>query len=418
MVLLNPDLVREYSKEAQDRQPRGEYVAKFAAQGKQLRYIAASHTQTQRDANGNIIAHSQNPTLALIDQQIAEYKPDFILFELPDRFSLQNAPHDRSRIGDLEYEKTLINESQYGSYLALKHGISFGGGEPDESQIVSGMLQKGYQRHDIAYFYAFRSIPNITKNGKAHTSDEVLRQQIDKNLNHYRKELGIAPDVKLDYEGLKQWFSHHNNQPNLTLIGAQTMDAAPLRQARSSYFQRMSADIGDIREENVNRMIQNAINKHERVMVVYGSGHLVKSLPVYEAAFGKPQYETLKEQQPSTAIQPKPSSPALKFGLALVSVTSIVIGFATGFGIPLALAAVASGGACAFLHHQDTEIEKQATQKRYSPASPSAQKTADFSPKTPAKTMQPEKPSPIPYRTDFTKRYLAEKRSQKSMQIS
>ena len=406
MVFLDPNLIREYTFEAQSKQPKGVHVAKFSHDGKQLNYIAASHTQTERNFNGEVVSHTKNPTLGLIDKQIAQYKPDFIVFETPDRFNLSNLPHDLEKMRESNYVDTLIGESQYGTYVAHQHNIPFQGGEPEDSKVVNDMLELGYQRHDVAYFYAFRSIPEVTKNGQKPVDEIVLKHHINQYLQHYSKDLGVSESEKLDYEGMKQWFNYHNKNASLTLATAQTNDAAPLRNKQSSFFMNMSADIGDIREKNVNRVIQDAMNKHDRVMVVYGGGHLVKSLPVYEAAMGSPSYEMAGKGEILRPEPPKKETYIINSNSLFL--TSAILGVAalmTPFTAPFAVAALGGGAVGIYqkkqeLLNQEKPIDNTIGSNRNIATNKGVDKQAKY--------QQPSVPSKINYRDDFADRYLAE----------
>lgn len=295
MITLNQQLVTPYSREVSESFPDGPYVAEFAQGRKRLHYVAATHTCTAKDKNGNIISHTHNPTMALIDEQLAKSQPDFVIFEMPDRMNAQNPTHPPEKLGDPEYERQLLSEAAYGSYHAQRLGIPYTGAEPAEEVMLDEMQKKGYHKHDIAYFYALRHIPNITQGGKADVDEATIAAVLNEKLQLWHKELGFDNGEVLDYDGLKQWFSYHNKDPGHRLPKTRSGDFAPLH--HGSFFQRMSADTGDIREQNLNRKIEEALNKYDKVMVIYGGGHLAQSYDVYADVLGAAEFSRSMPQR-------------------------------------------------------------------------------------------------------------------------
>jgi hypothetical protein len=304
------------------------------------------------DQSGRIVDYSDNPTLPLIESEIQTFQPDFIVIEAPE-FIGAKVPHGESRqvaIAGVKYSD--INEVARSAALAEQHGIPYQGGEPDEVKLQEEMKRRGYSTHDMMGLYAFRQIPTMNGDGKQAIDEQVLETRLNDFFKNHHSFQHIPMEERLDYQSFKGWFRYQSHGLNLNLATLNTNDAAPVRGESATYFQRAMADIGDIREENVNRIIQQAMDKYDRVMVVYGSGHLVKSLPVYQEAFGDPQLYEVQTQQPAAApeIAPKGASGRSFMRSLAAAALGVAVGAAAvylfaGMTMTLATAAAITVGA-------------------------------------------------------------------------
>ena len=55
---------------------------------------------------------------------------------------------------------------------------------------------------------------------------------------------------------------------------------------KPEWANRMSYQVGEVREHHIARMIEARVNEYQHVMIVYGAGHLVKERAALEKAFG------------------------------------------------------------------------------------------------------------------------------------
>ena len=65
-------------------------------------------------------------------------------------------------------------------------------------------------------------------------------------------------------------------------------DLRPTNWEGANYFQRLHHTMDPIRERHIDSVIANSLIEHDKVLVVYGDGHLVKSRLVFERMFGAP----------------------------------------------------------------------------------------------------------------------------------
>jgi hypothetical protein len=69
-------------------------------------------------------------------------------------------------------------------------------------------------------------------------------------------------------------------------------DTAPLGGPGATLPQRVNFQVNHARNEHIVGVIAAMLDDHDRVLVVYGGGHLLQQEPVLQALFGRPaRYE-------------------------------------------------------------------------------------------------------------------------------
>ena len=290
MVSFDNSLVADFSPETPSSDVQAGVVAKFSEGAKQLHYIAASHTNRTYNAEGEIIEFGENPTLAIIDAEVASFKPDFIIIEaFGCGLNRPLSGGDKIAIEGIEMHD--FSEEFRAEHHAKTLNIPYAGGEPNDAIVIEQMRQRGYSTHDIMGLYGFRQITALTQNGKTPISEAVLEKEITHYFATHRNFESIPNEERISYAEFTQWFEQRNTEPQLNLTSVNLDDTCPTRNEDATYFQRGMADIGDVREAHINHTIDQAFANHDRVLVVYGSTHLQKSLPVYRAALGEPEFD-------------------------------------------------------------------------------------------------------------------------------
>src|SRR5262249_40294946 len=109
-----------------------------------------------------------------------------------------------------------------------------------------------------------------------------------RRILEWSRRVSDTPEAAaLSYEKFMGWFDTHNDTGK-KLFDLENEDMRPTNAGSATYFQKMQHHLDPIREQNLDIVIENALAVHDRVLVVYGNGHLVKSRPVFEQAFGGP----------------------------------------------------------------------------------------------------------------------------------
>ena len=67
-------------------------------------------------------------------------------------------------------------------------------------------------------------------------------------------------------------------------------DLSPLATSNATWFQRLAAMTGEVREHSIDIQIGRLLQQYDRVLVVYGEAHLLKSLLVFEKLMGAARF--------------------------------------------------------------------------------------------------------------------------------
>ena len=145
--------------------------------------------------------------------------------------------------------------------------------------------------------YALRWIPVWQKQGllDAATFEKQVRNSLEKDSSFQT----IPKENRLKFEELSGWYEAHKtaDKPFLAL---EQNDFAPLNTPNATYLERQSYKISEVRDRHLVTTVGDALAKYDRVLVIYGSGHLIKSRPVFEKMFGNKgeTFRLVPEQQP------------------------------------------------------------------------------------------------------------------------
>lgn len=273
---LEPDLglIQPYSYDLQSNEPFSTpFLAHFKHGRRELVYIAASH----ENRVGSI-------TFELIDRAFGEY--DFRMVVL-EGFSASLGVSPLSIVQDFERGRDgdfyRWGEPAYAALKARDLGIPFIGGEPEEEEVIREAREAGFSARDMAGFYFVRRIPQFVRDGSVGSAS--LGELYDAFVPWMRQELNLEPE---DF-GFREFLAWYENANGKTL-DLQTFDSeetAPL--ARGEYrTQRISHVVGMARDRFVVRLIAQMLERHDRVLVVFGRSHLAQQRPALEEMLGPP----------------------------------------------------------------------------------------------------------------------------------
>ena len=263
-------LIRDYTP--QDKLVwRPVVVNHFQRGGKSLYYINARH-----------VAEIDNPTCDTVREAIGVYKPQLVIIEgfptecgvSPD-FFIDYANREATR-------NFADGESGYAAFLAHQNRIPFLGGEPLTIQICSVMEKEGYSAKDIMAFYLLRQIPQDRREGKAmdeaHFAERALRY-LPQAFEH------IPQQERLTLPEFEAWYAIHGSDGK-HFLKTSADDLAPYASPVGNYFQQLNHRLGLVREQHLDTLIAESLANSDRVLVVYGDGHLVQSRAVFEKMLG------------------------------------------------------------------------------------------------------------------------------------
>jgi hypothetical protein len=188
-------------------------------------------------------------------------------------------------------------EHNYAGYLALRNNIPFIGGEPTRQELSSAMESEGFSPRDTMAFRLLQSIPQERREGFS-----MDRASFDKRaqcyLDHYAD---LNPAGHLTIKEVEDWYVMHRPDDR-HFLDLSTQDFAPYNDTSASYFQRFNHRLGLVREQHLDTLIADSLNAMNRVLVVYGDGHLVQSRAVFENMLGPGQFIQVSSGQPSRPL--------------------------------------------------------------------------------------------------------------------
>lgn len=249
-------------------------VACFKKDEFELRYIPAQHAFNKEDSLFN-----------LIKEQIDTFNPNLIILE-----GFQN-DHIRSILDSEE----ALNEGE--SIFALRHAfvkdIACVSGEPKDTDLMRRMHEQ------------FEEMPGKSEDVFAFYLLRMLRQELrrNKNLQEQEPKLVINLIASKQEDFLGEYFSYERLMNYLQQYAISDLDLPLIKLSSGQDFITKYGSIllkfaeaikNDmlIRDENILKLILNSYytDKHQKILVIYGSDHYKTQLPVLEKYFGNATY--------------------------------------------------------------------------------------------------------------------------------
>ena len=270
---FNPDLSLLQPRRASDRDEdvKGSPHAMLFRHGnKQLLFIGAVH---QRDIENA-------PTHRMVRKAIEGFRPQVVIVEglntsegtQPERF--MNNARRRLKSGQM-------GESPYAAVLGDEIGALIIGGEPDPQATTDMVREAGYSDDDLMGFLVARNVTSMVRNDR---DAENYDRRITRAIGNLKRRFGVDSDMNVD--DFKAWYQDRIGKPFdprrvRREVSPQLVDDPSI--LRSISILSMKA-----REYNLVELEARMLEEHDRVMVVYGSGHLRWERALLEDMLGEP----------------------------------------------------------------------------------------------------------------------------------
>lgn len=252
--IKKPDLSLLHQYNSADNVWRPVGVAHYENGCKNLFYVNANH-----------VKGIENPTCETIKLAMEKYQPDVIILETEKPPNIEQAK-----------ASGFNREADYAAYLASENKTPIICGEPSDAEMYPEMQKRGYSTQDCAGFFLLRAIPqNRRENPEFNETDFANKPKNQEYLENFGKA-----DKTQNLAAFKDWYASKTG--NTDFVKIEGRELAPNSASNASYLQKMSLETGIIRENNVIGKISEQLGEHNKVMVVYGGGHLVQSRPVLE----------------------------------------------------------------------------------------------------------------------------------------
>jgi hypothetical protein len=174
-------------------------------------------------------------------------------------------------------------EASYSAALAAERKIDFIPGEPSARTMYEGIAQQGFTIADLlGWKIAVELQAAASSAGRLRKADAAKRAETA--ARELLNELGKAKR-SYDFSKFCDWYKHRMGEPfSPRRIGS--LDCSPSTAPGANFVQRMMAATDSVREPHIVRMIAIQLSKHDRVLAVFGSGHLYKQEPVLAKLLG------------------------------------------------------------------------------------------------------------------------------------
>ncbi|MCH2133499.1 MAG: hypothetical protein MK116_07100 [Phycisphaerales bacterium] len=270
---FQPDLSLLQPRRASDRDPDisgSPHAVLFRRGNKELLFIGAAH---QRDIEND-------PTHRMVRAAIEGFEPDVVIVEglttsqgpQPERFIA--SARRRLKTGQL-------GESPYAAVLADDRGAIVIGGEPDPEATTSIVREAGYSDDDLLGFLVARNVTSIVRNDREAANDP---RRIGRAITNLKRRFKVDSDM--DVDGFKAWFQERTGQafdPRRV-----RREVSPMKVDDPSILRQIAILAMKAREYNLVELEARMLQEHDRVMVVYGSGHLRWERRLLEQMLGEP----------------------------------------------------------------------------------------------------------------------------------
>jgi hypothetical protein len=267
-------LLRAVTEEAYAEEPlEAPYVARFELGPKRLTFVATNHETGPETASARTVARA-----------FEDDEPRMLVVESFDARPATGKKYRAHVLTLAEKGCADCEESEYAACLAYRRGIPVLGGEPTDRQILKELLRQKYSVEDFLGFYTARQIPIWRRLGQL--EQFTLERLTDHFLEYVRKESGV--ETPFEYPDFLRWFGAHEVQRR-SAADLTVDDTAPYGGPETNYFQRIAFAADRRRETAIVGHIESALDRRDRVIVVYGSGHLVKQRKIWEKMFGAPK---------------------------------------------------------------------------------------------------------------------------------
>jgi hypothetical protein len=248
-------------------------IAHYKKDRFELYYLAARHTSTMGE-----------DTMNLVEQLFSQFQFNVVLIEsIPyssgesPKWFLEEAKKGRTN------QRISGGESALAAILADEKKIPFFAGEPDHQDIYRGLKAKGYTDEDVIGFYTVRQIPQWVREGK--NKSGLLKREIPPFAAHYCKIFSLLKCPQ--YSGIIKWYKTKLGHELTSNVSNE--ETAPFKDGKL-LTQKMSAEVGVIRDHFTLNVIEQLLARYKRVAVIYGAGHFLTLENSFSSALGPPSF--------------------------------------------------------------------------------------------------------------------------------
>lgn len=262
-------LTNEQYKDQPFAHAEGERIYTFELTNgqKKILYFGSAHTNNPDD-----------PIFEDIKKRFDELDPEIVYVEgwrsINDK---KDAVREGAKNFSLEETKS-EGESHFTLKLAVDADADFESPEPESSQEITYLIQKGFSKKDIFFYYIYRDIDQYQRQNKERSAEEC-KKYLKPYFKGMRRDSGWD-DIELD--ALEQEVLTDLDVDDPEKYHAQ-VDPIPWEGKPQTVLNEISRNSNNFRDRYIFERIADGLNKYDRLFIVYGSAHAVKQEPALRA---------------------------------------------------------------------------------------------------------------------------------------
>jgi hypothetical protein len=230
------------------------------------------------------VPHVHNPDDPLypyISEHMSYHKPDLVLVEGMEGIEDQKERVTNTVLGMSDTEARMLGENMYALKQALEAQIDFESPEPSLAAQTEFLVREGFSKRDIVLHYLTRQLEQYYRSD-AEAFASQKSEFIDKTLHQLETRSGILPQ---EFARLQTEVREDIAKVIETTM-KERIDPMPREGRVDTVGNEISSVLTQYRDSYILTRIISALKKHDRIMVVYGSGHAVTLEPALRALMG------------------------------------------------------------------------------------------------------------------------------------
>lgn len=276
-INLNPDEVRPWSKKEKIQFPTP-LAAVFKKEDRVFIFVGDHHSDPAT-------------TYKYIHLAFQKYSPEIVVVEGLDFAEGENPKKWKDKYSSKTKEEVWKDPSLGAGteLIAIERKIPFIGGEPSIEEKMSSpfLLDKAFDADDIRNVQILQRIP--------YRRDQLKISDLDSFLD-YALTLYKVKELKSIFKTKFLAWYKKRTQKEFNYSKITKVDAEVNCKPNDTFLQKVACATNIERDRALVQHLGMLLKTHQRVLVVYGTGHFVQEYPAFLKAFsGPPEY--LKESQ-------------------------------------------------------------------------------------------------------------------------
>jgi len=248
---------------------RAPYFAHYKKGRMELVFIAARHEP-----------RVGSPTHRLIESVIEGFGPECVITEglrSEDGYSPDGLIRDARR----REQSGNLPEPLFAALLADQKKIPFIGGEPSPSVTTEALRKVTDDDTDILGYLVVRHLGQVRREQPGADLDNRVKRLLPWMIQQFELETAMNLDQ------FKDWYERTTGKP-FSAGNLRREDIAPIATEDPGLLKRMGITVMLAREKHLISLEARLLAEHRRVLVIYGSGHLVYENEILKDMLGEP----------------------------------------------------------------------------------------------------------------------------------